>query len=76
VSLSRRTFGKTQTHDVGRGNPDATVIRLPLFGKLLTVTTAFLHPTVSPHRLATSSGVGNRGLADTQAQAMAEVSTE
>ena len=76
MSLSRRTFGKTQTHDVGGGNPDAPTVQLPIFGTLLTAPAACRHSTVSPDLLAASSDVGNRGLADTHPVAMHEVSTE
>lgn len=76
MSLSRRTFGKTQTHDVGRGNPDATVVRLPVFVHMLRTPTNDRNARVSPDLLAASSGVGNRGLADTHPESMHEVSTE
>ena len=76
MSLSRRTFGKTKTHDVGRGNPDATIVRLPVFGQELCSLAADGSPTVSPDPMAASSGVGNRGLISTHPKAMHEVSTE
>ena len=76
MSLSRRTFGKTQTHDVGRGNPDATVAWLPVFGQVLRSIADRGKPTVSADLIAASSGVGNRGPADTRPKAMHEVSTE
>ena len=74
--MSRRTFGKTKTHDVGRGNPDATVAWLPVFGQVLRSPAAHRNPTVSPDLIAASSGVGNRGLADTHPKAMQQVSIE
>ena len=76
MSLSRRTFGKTKTHDVGRGIPDATIVRLPDFGQMLCSLAALGKPTVSPDLKAASFGVGNRGLAVTHPKAMHEVSTE
>ena len=76
MSLSRRTFGKTKTHDVGRGIPDATIVRLPDFSQVLRTRTAYRDSTVSPHLIAASSGVGNRGPADTHPRAMHEVSIE
>jgi len=57
VSLSRRTLGKTQTHDVGRGIPDATVARLPIYGRVLRSLAARGTSTVSSDLLAASCGV-------------------
>ncbi len=76
MSLSRRTFGKTQTHDVGRRNPDATGVRLPVFDHMLRTPTSDRNTTVSPGLIAASPGVGNRCLANTHPRAMHEVSTE
>ncbi|NQW72787.1 MAG: hypothetical protein HQ453_08650 [Actinobacteria bacterium] len=76
MSLSRRTFGKTQTHDVGGGNPDATAVWLPVFGQVLRSSADGGNTTVSADQIAVSSGVGNRGPAVTHPKAMHEVSTE
>lgn len=76
MSLSRRTLGKTQTHDVGWGIPDASVVRLPFSGQVLKTPAAHRNSTVSPDLIAASSGVGIRCLADTHPRAMHEVSTE
>ncbi len=76
MSLSRRTFGKTQTHDVGRGNPDATVALLPVFGQVSRSLNAHQNPMVAPDPAAASSGVGNRAPAVSHHKAMHEVSTE
>ena len=74
--MSRRTFGKTKTHNVGRGIPGATIVQLPVFGQVLRSLAALGKATVSPDLKAASSGVGNRGLAETHPEAMHEVSTE
>jgi redox-sensing transcriptional repressor len=57
VSLSRRTLGKAPTHDVGRGIPDATVARLPVYGRVLRSLAAQGTTTVSSDCLAASCGV-------------------
>ncbi|CAB4958948.1 unannotated protein [freshwater metagenome] len=57
MSLSRRTLGKAPTHDVGRGIPDATVARLPVYGRVLRSLAAQGTTTVSSDCLAASCGV-------------------
>ncbi|CAB4933162.1 unannotated protein [freshwater metagenome] len=57
MSLSRRTLGKAPTPDVGRGIPDATVARLPIYGRVLTTLAAQGATTVSSDHLAALCGV-------------------
>jgi redox-sensing transcriptional repressor len=57
VSLSRRTLGKAQTPDVGRGIPDATVARLPIYGRVCTSLANAGSTTVSSDHLAALCGV-------------------
>lgn len=57
MSLSRRTLGKAQTPDVGRGIPDATVARLPIYGRVLTSLATARITTVSSDHLAALCGV-------------------
>ncbi len=57
MSLSRRTLGKALTPDVGRGIPDATVARLPIYGRVLTSLITAGNSTVSSDHLAALCGV-------------------
>ena len=57
MSLSRRTLGKARNPDVGRGIPDATVARLPIYGRVLTSLITQGSSTVSSDDLAALCGV-------------------
>ncbi|CAB4863269.1 unannotated protein [freshwater metagenome] len=57
MSLSRRNVGKTRTRDVGRGIPDATIARLPVYVRVLKTMSDDGVTTVSSEDLAASCGV-------------------
>ncbi|MUH45191.1 MAG: redox-sensing transcriptional repressor Rex [Actinobacteria bacterium] len=55
--MSRRNVGKTRTRDVGRGIPDATIARLPVYVRVLKTMSDDGVTTVSSEDLAASCGV-------------------
>ncbi len=57
MPLSRRTLGQTRTRDVGRGIPDATVARLPVYLRVLKTLVDEGVTTCSSEDLAASCGV-------------------